>query len=58
MESHKVMKLFASREVIPLEDVKQAQTRAIFVKEPPTNKCHVHEEPLNISIAWTVINVI
>ena len=45
VETHKVMKLFTSHEVDSLEDLK---AREIVVKEPPTKKCHIHEEPLNI----------
>ena len=49
MNSHKVMKLFASHEVITLEHLKKGQTRKIAVKEPPTKTCHIHEEePLTI----------
>ena len=48
MEPHKVMKLFASHEVDFLEDLKQGRAREIAMKEPPTKKCHIHEEPLNI----------
>ena len=48
VETHKVMKLFASHEVDSLEDLKQGRAREIAVKEPPTKKCHIHEEPLNI----------
>ena len=46
MKSHKRMKLFASHEVDSLEDLKQGRARQIAVKEPPTKKCHIHEEPL------------
>ena len=48
VETHKVMKLFTSHEVDSLEDLKQGRAREIAVKEPPTKKCHIHEEPLNI----------
>ena len=48
VEPHKVMKLFASHGVDSLEDLKQGRAREIAVKEPPTKKCHIHEEPLNI----------
>ena len=47
-KSHKRMKLFASHEVDSLEDLKQGRAREIAVKEPPTKKCHIHEEPLII----------
>ena len=45
VETHKIMKLFASHEV---EDLKQGRAREIAIKEPPTKKCHIHEEPLII----------
>ena len=48
VEIHKIMKSFASHEVDSLEDLKQGRAREIAVKEPPTKKCHIHEEPLNI----------
>ena len=46
VKSHKRMKSFASHEVDSLEDLKQGRAREIVVKEPPTKKCHIHEEPL------------
>ena len=48
VESHKVMELFASHELVSLEDLKQGRAREIAMKEPPTKKCHIHEEPLTI----------
>ena len=48
VDSHKIMKLFASHEVVSLEDLKQGRAREIAVKEPLTKKCHIHEEPLTI----------
>ena len=48
VETHKIMKLFASHEVVSHEDLKQGRGREIAVKEPSTKKCHIHEEPLNI----------
>ena len=49
VESHKIMKLFASHEVVSLEDLKQHRAGEIAVREPPTKKkCHVHKEPLNV----------
>ena len=47
-ESHKVMKLFGSHEVVFL---KQGRANEIAVKEAqeaPSKKCHIHEEPLII----------
>ena len=48
MESHKIMKLFASHEVVSLEDLKQGRAREIAVKEHSTKKCHIHEKPVTI----------
>ena len=48
VETHKITKLFASHELVSLEYLKQGRAREIAVKEPPTKKCHIHEEPLNI----------
>ena len=48
VESHNTMKMFASHEVVSLYDLKQGRAREIAVKEPSTNKCHIHKEPLNI----------
>ena len=45
---HKRMKSFSSHEVVSLEDLKQGRAREIATKEPPTKRCHVHEEPLVI----------
>ena len=42
------MKSLASHEVVSLEDLKQGRAREIAVKEPPSKKCHIHEEPLII----------
>ena len=48
VESHKRMKMFASHEVASLEDLKQGRAREIAVREPPTKKCNLHEEPLTV----------
>ena len=48
VESHKRMKNFALHEVASLEDLKQGRAREIAVKEPPTNKCDLHKEPLTV----------
>ena len=47
-KQHKRMKSFVSHEVVSLEDLKQGRAREIAVKEPPSKKCHIHEEPLGI----------
>ena len=48
VKSHKRMKSLASHEVDSLEDLKEGRAREIAVKEPPSKKCHIHEEPLGI----------
>ena len=48
VKQHKRMKSFTSHEVVSLEDLKEGRAREIAVKEPPTKKCHIHEEPLII----------
>ena len=48
MKCHKRMKSFSSHEVVSLEDLKQGRAKEIAIKEPPTKKCDVHEEPLII----------
>ena len=48
VKQHKRMKSLASHEVVSLEDLKEGRAREIAVKEPPTKKCHIHEEPLII----------
>ena len=48
VESHKIMKLFASHEVDSLEDLEQKRAREIAMKEPSPKNCHSHEEPLNV----------
>ena len=47
-KQHNRMKSFYSHEVVSLEDLKQGRAREIAIKEPPTKKCDVHEEPLII----------
>ena len=48
VKQHKRMKSFTSHEIVSLEDLKEGRAREIAVKEPPTKKCHIHEEPLGI----------
>ena len=45
---HTRIKTFKYHEVASLEDLKYGRAKAIPVKEPPTKKCLVHEEPLTI----------
>ena len=48
IKSHKRMKPFITHDVASLEDLKQGRSKPIVMKEPPTNKCLDHDEPLNI----------
>ena len=45
---HTKIQTFVSHEVASLEDLKHGQAKPIAVKEPPTSKCEVHEEPFII----------
>ena len=45
---HTRIKTFKYHEVASLDDLKHGRAKAIPVKEPPTKKCLVHEEPLTI----------
>ena len=45
---HKRITTFESHEVVSLDDLKYGRVKPIPVKEPPTKKCLVHEEPLII----------
>ena len=50
VESHKkVMKLFAAHEVRSLEDMNNERAGKAGMKERPSENCHVHEEPLDLS---------
>ena len=48
VDLHKKITTFDSHEVASLEDLKNGRAKPIPVKEPPTKKCFVHEEPLII----------
>ena len=48
MELHKSIQIFLTHEVASLDDLKHGRAEPIPVKEPPTKKCLVHEEPLTI----------
>ena len=48
MELHKNIEIFLTHEVASLDDLKHGRAEPIPVKEPPTKKCLVHEEPLII----------
>ena len=45
-ESHQRMKTFSGHEVVTLLQLKEGIANQIVPKEPPTNKCLVHQEPL------------
>ena len=45
---HTRIKTFKYHEVASLDDLKYGRAKPILVKEPPTKKCLVHEEPLTI----------
>ena len=45
---HTKIQTFVSHEVASLEDLKHGRAKPIAVKEPPTSKCEVHEEPFII----------
>ena len=45
-ESHQRMKTFAGHEVVTLQELQDGRANQIVPKEPPTNRCLVHEEPL------------
>ena len=46
IEQHKRMKSFLAHEVASLEDLKQGRAKPIIVKEPPSETCPDHKEPL------------
>ena len=48
IKQHKRMKPFITHDVASLEDLKQGRSKPIVMKEPPTEKCLDHDEPLNI----------
>ena len=45
---HTKIQTFISHEIASLEDLKHGRAKPIAVKEPPTSKCEVHEEPFII----------
>ena len=48
IKQHIRMKPFVTHDVASLEDLKQGRSNPIVMKEPPTEKCLDHDEPLNI----------
>ncbi len=48
VNQHKKLKVFNSHEVDSLQDLKQGRAREMAAKEPPTEKCLTHKEPLVI----------
>ena len=48
VQIHSNLQVFLTHEIASLEDLKHGRTKPIAVKEPPTSKCEVHEEPFII----------
>ena len=48
IKQHKRLKIYLTHEVASLEDLKQGRAKPIAVKEPPTETCPNHDEPLII----------
>ena len=48
VRAHKRMNMFASHKVASLEDLKLGKALVVTVKESPTKKCDLHEEPLTV----------
>ena len=45
---HSKLRCFFGHKIASLEDLKHGRAKPIAVKEPPTSKCEVHEEPFII----------
>ena len=48
VKHHSKIRSLLSHEVASLEDLKHGRAKPIAVKEPPTSKCEVHDEPFKI----------
>ena len=48
IKQHKKLKTYLTHEVASLEDLKQGRAKPIAVKEPPTQTCPNHDDPLII----------
>ena len=48
VQIHSNLQVFLTHEIASLEDLKHGRAKPIAVKEPPTSKCEVHEEPFII----------
>ena len=48
VQHHSKVRSFLMHEIASLEDLKHGRAKPIAVKEPPTSKCEVHEEPFII----------
>ena len=45
VQAHSKFRCFFGHKIASLEDLKHGRAKPIVVKEPPTSKCEVHEEP-------------
>ena len=48
VQIHSNLQVFLTHKIASLEDLKHGRSKPIAVKEPPTSKCKVHEEPFII----------
>ena len=48
IQHHSKVRSFLTHEIASLEDLKHGRAKPIAVKEPPSSKCEVHEEPFII----------
>ena len=48
VQVHSKLRCFFGHKIASLEDLKHGRAKPIAVKEPPTSKCEVHEEPFII----------
>ena len=48
VQAHSKFRCFFGHKIASLEDLKHGRAKPIVVKEPPTSKCEVHEEPFII----------
>ena len=48
VQAHSKLRCFFGHKIASLEDLKHGRAKAVAMKEPPTSKCEVHEEPFII----------
>ena len=48
VQAHSKLRCFFDHKIASLEDLKHGRAKPIAVREPPTSKCEVHEEPFII----------